>query len=163
MQKKFPILRNFFHIVGIEYSGLAFSLPAESSITVSGGKKTRPSNCLYVSSIPLQFSELHTYVHWHLVWSSNKQRCLYVQYMYWVYCTVGRYRYCAYWGPIFRRFHGIPWPPNGSLNKCLDSRLVYTYINIYIKYVYICIKNGSLNIYLDSRLGVMAYRGNVWK
>ena len=21
------------------------------------------------------------------------------------------------WGPIFRRFHGMPWPPNGSLNK----------------------------------------------
>ena len=27
------------------------------------------------------------------------------------------------WDPIFRRFHGMPWPPNGSLNESLDSRL----------------------------------------
>ena len=33
-------------------------------------------------------------------------------------------------GPIFGRFHGMPWPTNGSLNKCLDSR--FFYIDIYI-------------------------------
>ena len=33
------------------------------------------------------------------------------------------------WGPIFGRFHGMPWPTNGSRNKCLDSCF---YIDLYI-------------------------------
>ena len=36
-------------------------------------------------------------------------------------------------GPIFRRFHGMPWPPNGSLNvrcSCLTMFRCLDYINI---------------------------------
>jgi len=37
------------------------------------------------------------------------------------------------------------------------------YMYTYLKYEYIYIKNGTLNIYLDSRLWVMAFQGNVLK
>ena len=37
--------------------------------------------------------------------------------------NVQRVRWMTARGPIFRRFHGMPWPPNGSLKERLDSRL----------------------------------------
>jgi len=58
------------------------------------------------------------------------------------------------WATIFRRFHTMPWPPNGSLNKCLDSRLVYIisryyflHLHIYkLQYILVCTLHGYLNL-----------------
>ena len=44
-----------------------------------------------------------------------------------------------YRGPIFRRFHGMPWPPNGSLNvsgSCLTILRCLDYLNIDTVYLY---------------------------
>ena len=60
--------------------------------------------------------------------------------------------FCMPRGPILGRIHGLPWPPNGSLNvhgshlTTFIFRFLY-YINIYI---FTYITNGSLNFHLDS-------------
>ena len=67
------------------------------------------------------------------------------------------------WGPIFRRYRGVPWPPNGSLNvsgSCPTKFRCLNYINIDM---YIYITNGSLNFRLNSRLWVMTFHGYVLK
>ena len=57
--------------------------------------------------------------------------------------TVQMYR-----GPIFRRFHGMHWPPNGSLNKCLDSRFLYRYIHIL--YIYLSVYQTGVLTFIQT-------------
>ena len=42
------------------------------------------------------------------------------------------------WGPIFRRFYGLPWLPNGSLNESLDP--------VCNKDISVCILSKDINI-----------------
>ena len=54
------------------------------------------------------------------------------------------------WVPIFRRFHSMPWPPNGSLNVSGSCLTIFRCLDYIHKYIYIYITNGSLNFLLDS-------------
>ena len=52
------------------------------------------------------------------------------------------------WVPISGRIQGMPWPTNGSLNKCLDSRFLCRYkhiLDIY-KYIYLYNKRESKHL-----------------
>ena len=65
------------------------------------------------------------------------------------------------WRIGLRRFHGMPWTPDGSLSVSGSCLTIFRCVYYMYKYRYIYIKNESLNFHLDTRLLVMTFHGYV--